>query len=93
MTYPPLTLRIRIVEAGRKKFGLWIPLFLIWPFALIFGIILFPLILLISLLTWPSGKGKKLLFGLPLLFYLICHMRGLRVDVRSATDNVFVNFQ
>ncbi|HER00083.1 MAG TPA: hypothetical protein ENO22_12155 [candidate division Zixibacteria bacterium] len=93
MIYPPLILRIRIGEGGRKKIGLWLPLILLWPFVLIFGVILFPLILLISLLTWYSGKGKKLLFGLPVLFYLICHVRGLRVDVKSTTDNVYVNFQ
>jgi hypothetical protein len=93
MIYPPFILRIRVIEGGIKKIGLWIPLFLLWPLVLVFAIALFPLILIISLLLWPTGKGRKLLLGFPLILYLICNMRGLKVDIRGGSDYVFVNFK
>ncbi|MBD3217563.1 MAG: hypothetical protein GF310_04750 [candidate division Zixibacteria bacterium] len=92
MIYPPSILRIRIMEEGRKKIGLWFPLFLLWPFMLAISILLLPLVLIVSLILWPSGRGKKIILAFPLIFNLICNMRGLRVDVRGANDNVFVNF-
>ncbi len=92
MIYPPLILRIRIMEAGRKKIGLWLPLFLMWPFMLVISILLLPLVLIVSLILWPSGKGKKIILAFPLIFNLICNMRGLRFDVKGSNDNVYVNF-
>jgi hypothetical protein len=44
MKYPPLFFRIRIIEKGAKRIGLWFPALLLW-------IVLLPLILLALFLT------------------------------------------
>ena len=90
MKIPPFWIRLRIVESGKKRISLWLPLFIIGPIVLIVGIILSPLVLIAALILWRSGKGRPLLLGLPMITYLICCMRGLVLDVNSDRNQVFI---
>ena len=89
----PLMLRIRIKNPEGKGFGLWLPLFLIWPIGLVLVLAFAPIVLLLSLILWPFGKGRPLLLAAPMTLYLICHLRGLMVDVKNDEEQVFVKFQ
>ena len=79
MKRPPLIMRVRIRNTD-TKFGLWIPLFLIFPLVAILVIALAPLALLAALIVLPFGYARTVLCA-PALFSVFCAMRGLEVDI------------
>ncbi len=89
MIWPPSLLGIRIggVDSG---FRLWLPLFLIWPPFLLMALALFPLVLLLSLFLWPLGWGRTMLLTGPWFFRMFCALRGLVIDVKSGTNQVYI---
>ncbi|MBM4032589.1 MAG: hypothetical protein FJ291_12495 [Planctomycetes bacterium] len=92
MTWPPSLLRIRIVKGGRKRVGLWLPLLLVWPLAVVLWLVLLPLLLVAAILWWPSGRGKRLLLAGPAIFRVFCALRKLSVDVESPDSTVRIHF-
>ncbi|MFH1651989.1 MAG: hypothetical protein ABID87_07825 [Chloroflexota bacterium] len=90
MKRPPLLMHLRI-HGEEKGFGLWLPLFLLLPLALVVLIVLSPLILIAILALWPSGWGKRALLVLWTSFGMVCALRGLTVDVRSGRQTVYVS--
>jgi hypothetical protein len=74
-----------------RKFGLWLPLFLLLPIALVVLIILSPLILIAILVLWPSGWGKLALHVLKAAGVLFCSMPGLEVDVQRRHECVYIS--
>ena len=89
MIWPPSLLGIRIRNANRG-FGLWLPLFLLWPPFVLAALAMLPLVLLLTLLLWPMGWGKTMLLIGPWFFRMICAFRGLLIDVRSSTSRVYI---
>ena len=90
MNRPPVLMHMRFHNEDRK-FGLWLPLFLLMPLALVVLIILSPLILIAILVLWPSGWGKPALLVIPAVCRFFCSMRGLRVDVQSRNECVYIS--
>lgn len=93
MMLPPVWMRLRIVEGGKNKLRLWFPFVLIWLVFLILMIILSPLVLLASLILWGYGLGKKLLMVGPMLFYVLCALHGLNIQVDSVENQFSISFQ
>lgn len=89
MMCPPSILRLRIHNRSRH-FGLWLPLFIIWPVILVLGLVLLPLLLICAAVLWPSGWGKLVLLGGPALLGLLCAMRGLNVEVKQPLEETLV---
>ena len=92
MMWPPWMLRVSIRNRDRR-IGLWLPLFLAWPLMLILTMALLPVVLLLLLLLWPVGRGRSLLRAGPVLFELLCALRGLLIDVESPTRRVYIGFR
>jgi len=90
MKRPPMLMHMRI-QGERGGFGLWLPLFLLLPLALVVFIILSPLILVATIVLWPSGWGKRALFGLRAALEIFWSMRGLSVDVRNGRQCVSIS--
>jgi hypothetical protein len=90
MKRPPVWMHIKI-QGEHRGFGLWLPLFLLLPLALVVLIILSPLILIGLIILWPSGRGKKALFVLPAAFAVFCSLRGLRVDIQGRHESVYIS--
>ena len=90
MSRPPLWMRMRFSNDD-KTFGLWLPLFLLIPLALVVLIILSPLILIAILVLWPSGCGKLALLVLGASWRIFCSMRGLEVDVQGPKECVYIS--
>jgi len=88
MKRPPLWMRMRIHNED-TKFGLWLPLFLIFPVALVVLIILSPLILIAILVLWPLGWGKTALLIIPAAWRVFCSLRGLKVDIQGRNETVY----
>lgn len=82
MKRPPMLMHMRIQGEGRG-FGLWLPLFLVLPVALVVLIILSPLMFVAAVILWPSGWGRKAFSTLRAAIEVFWSMRGLDVDVHS----------
>lgn len=91
MMWPPSILRIRIAHRGRRGFGLWIPVFLLWPLMLLIVLLAPAIIAAVPKLRHASGAKSAVLSG-PHLLAAFCAARGLRVDVRDEQDSVFIAF-
>ena len=89
MIWPPSLLGFRIRGVG-KGFGLWLPLFLVWPPFVLAALALLPLVFLLALLLWPIGRGRTLLLTGPWFFRMFCALRGLGIDVKSGTTRVSI---
>ncbi len=87
----PLMLKLRINEKNSRGVNLWFPLFLLWIIVLPLLVLVGPIILLVSLLAWPAGKGRMILFSYLMIFKLIWHMSGLKIDVESNEKIIFIN--
>ena len=87
MKRPPMLMHMRI-QGEERGFGLWLPLFLLLPLALVVFIILSPLILVSVLVLWPSGWGKRALLISRAAVEIFWEMRGLKVDVRKGRQIV-----
>ena len=87
MKRPPMLMHMRI-QGEQRGFGLWLPLFLLLPLALVVFIILSPLILVSVLVLWPTGWGKRALLISKAALEMFWEMRGLKVDVRKGRQIV-----
>ena len=92
MTLPPTIMRLRI-QTDERRFGLWLPLFLIWPLIALLVVLLFPIVLILGILLWPTGWGKPLLLGGPALLRVFCALRGIEINVEKPTEQVFISFR
>ncbi len=92
MTFPPSILRLRIRDEGHR-FGLWLPLILIWPVFLALALALAPLVLVTAAILWPTGWGRPLLLAGPVIFRVFCSLKGLEVNVRNESQVVYVHFR
>ena len=90
MKRPPMLMHMRI-QGERRGFGLWLPLFLLLPLALVVFIILSPLILVATIVLWPSGWGKRALLTLRGSVDIFFSMRGLGIDVHSGRQSVSIS--
>ncbi|MDD5127520.1 MAG: hypothetical protein PHR43_05445 [Dehalococcoidales bacterium] len=90
MSWPPMLMHVK-VRGEDTNFGLWLPLFLLWPIVLAVLIILSPLVLAAVLVLWPGGWGRWSLRVLRDSLRVLCAMRGLRVDVRERRQCVYIS--
>jgi hypothetical protein len=74
-----------------RRFGLWLPLFLLLPFLLILLIVLSPLILLAVVILWPSGWGKWILGTVWATLASLSSLRGLEVDVQNENQCFYIS--
>ena len=89
----PLILKLRIKDKNQKRFGIWLPLFLVWLIVLPLLALLAPLVLLAALILWPGGKGRLVLYSYLAIFNLIGNMSGLKVDIQSKDSFVYVDLR
>jgi hypothetical protein len=85
MNRPPMLMHVKI-KNEKSDFGLWLPLFLLFPLALVVLIILSPLILIGILVLLALGQGRWVAWGFRCLWVAIVSswaLRGLRVDVQG----------
>ena len=93
MNCPPMLMHVKI-KNEKANFGLWLPLFLLIPLALVILIILSPLILIALLILWLCGWGRWArlsLRALKVALVAFWSTRGLEVDVRHGNQVVYVS--
>jgi hypothetical protein len=101
MKRPPLLIGVRC-RGEDGTFPIWLPLFLLLPLALALLIAFSPLILAAIIVFRVRGRQLspviRSAFGMlcsvrfiRAAWDVLCSMPGLRVDVRSGTDRVYVS--
>ena len=93
MTWPPAVLGIRVVENGRRKLRLWLPLFMLWPVMPLLAALAPLLLLVASLVKWRGGVSSKVLFAAPQVIAVFWHLRGLEVCVTDTEDHFYLSFR
>ena len=79
----PAILKLKVKEEGSKGINLWLPLFIVWPFLLVFYFI-GAILLLIPVLIVPRLKDIFILYlHMPTL---IAALKGSEIDIQDS-DN------
>ena len=88
---PPMFLRLR-VQGDKHRIRLWIPLIVLWPLVVVVVLLGTPIVaLLVAARSGHRARSRSVLLAGPLLLYVLASLRGLRCDVVSGEDRVFIS--
>ena len=77
---PPMMMWFRF-----RWFAFWLPLFILWPIALLLWLLFLPLVMLSMLVTGRISRFWRVIRLSLATYEVVCAMRGLRIDVRTGT--------
>lgn len=89
----PIWMCLHIVEKGKSRVRLWIPLILVWILLLPLLVLAAPFVLLAAIVTWRRGPGPRLLLLFPLFFSVIWHLPGLHIEVESPANRILIHLR
>ncbi len=75
----PSIMNLKIHSGERFKLRLWLPLFIVWPFAFVFLLLLLPFLVLAEIVLRLANARIYLFAMIGALFSLISAMQGLTV--------------
>ena len=85
------------IDTEDHYINLWLPLFIIGPFAFIILFILFllllPFMLIASIILWRWDFWRPTFYFWPAIFSLLAGLRGLEVDIDHHEDQVYIAFK
>ena len=84
---PPVLLRVRI-EDDKRRLRLWIPLIVLWPLVVVVVLLGTPVV---AVRSGHCARVRSVLLAGPLLLYALASLRGLRCNVISGADRVFIS--
>jgi hypothetical protein len=79
------------VKNEKSDFGIWLPLFLLFPLALVVLLVLSPLIFIAILILLGLGQERWVEWGFRCLWVAITSswaLRGLQVDVQGRNNEI-----
>ena len=88
----PLIVRLKVKEPGRRGFGLWFPVIIVWALLAALMLVLLPFVLLAALVTLGRGPGPRLFLVYPLLGSVLWHLGGLTIDVDQKDSEFLIDF-
>ena len=88
----PLMMKIQIPNKSGNFINLYLPLFIAWLILFPLLLLLLPFALLIAGLTWNSGQGRLILLFYPMLLSLLWQLRGLKIDIHSKSNQIYLSF-
>lgn len=88
----PLMMKLKIPREGKKPFNIYLPVFVAWILVFAVFLLCLPFILIAGIFTWHLGYGKIALAAFPMVFHLLWHMRGLKIDVEGKNETVYMSF-
>ena len=90
MRLPPAILDLRVASRDRRPVHLWLPLFLLWPVFLVFGILALVLTILADVVLLLVGQPyHRYTILLIRSFGALCETRGIVIrvsDEKAAVD-------
>jgi hypothetical protein len=88
----PMFVRFKVKQPGRRGFGLWFPVIIVWIMLAALMLVLLPFVLLAALFTWRHGPGVRVLLAYPMLASVLWNLGGLVIDVDKNTRALFIDF-
>jgi len=92
VSLPPLVMRWQASDGGRRA-PLWIPLFLLWPLALVLLLLLSPFLMVAAAVMWGGAWCRRLPRVAWALARCVCSLRGLEVDFRKGEERFFISMK
>jgi hypothetical protein len=88
MILPPSVIRLRTYGNDRRKMNLWLPVCMLWPPVVLIALLLTPIA--VPVLWFAAGRGRRrwAVMAGPVLFYLLCALRGFKFEAGNAEDGV-----
>ena len=83
MRMPPYLISLRVMDQGRTKFRLWLPLFLLWLVLLPLLVLALVVTVLLDLLTRPMGNAFRFTRFLFAVIGVMGAARGTEVQVAT----------
>lgn len=87
---PPMFLRLR-VQGDKRRIRLWIPLIVLWPVIVVVVLLGTPVALVVVARSGHRAQIRSVLLAGPLLLYVLASLRGLRCNVVSGENRVFIS--
>lgn len=87
----PSVMNLKIHSGDRFKLRLWLPLFILWPFALVLFFLLLPFLVIAEIVLRLANARIYLFAILGCMFSLCSALRGLTVKVDNARHNSLVD--
>ncbi len=95
MNWPPYVMKLK-VRNPRHDVGIWLPLFLLGPIALVFLLAFFAIVLVFAILatvfTWQLKWWRPVIVGFPAVLRVLWSLKGLAVDVQGNDGQVEIKF-
>ena len=88
----PTMVCINVAGRDEKRFKIVFPIVVIWILLLAIMLLFVPLMIIVSLIIWPTGYGRLLLLFPVSFFETIFAMRDLMVDVKSKNEIFYISF-
>ncbi len=80
---PPMVMWFKV-----QWFGMWIPLFLLWPIVLVLLVLLLPLVFLGMAIAGRLSKFWVVLRIILASYSMICSMRGLQIEIQKENSTL-----
>ena len=94
MNIPPAILDLRVRPSDGRRVHLWLPLFLLWPFALALGILALVLTILVDFVLIVLGKRyHHYTILLARSFGALCETRGMVIRVNDGKTAIDMTIQ
>ncbi len=94
MKLPPALTRVRFIRPGGRRFGLWVPVFLLWPLLFPLGLVALAIAALADAILYASGRTyhhyTRLVAG---LFALLGETRGTIVRVDGPETDIHIEIR
>jgi hypothetical protein len=84
-------MNLKIHSGDRFKLRLWLPLFIVWPFAFVIIFLLLPFLVIAELVLRLANTRTYLFAIIGALFSLISALQGLTVRVDNGKHNSLVD--
>jgi len=88
----PIMMHLRVRQAGRRGFGFFFPIIIIWIILAALLLVLLPFMLLAAILTWRRGPGRFLVLLYPMLASILWNLSGLHVETKDAENEFLISF-
>jgi hypothetical protein len=89
----PAIISIRVVEDGKRKLWLWLPMFVLWPVVICLLTVAFVFVYIACLVSGAFMRGALLFPMIGGLFQVFGSMRGLKTEIRNEHENSLVDIK
>ncbi len=88
MSVPPLVLDLRVAQADRRPFRLWLPLFLLWPLVLVAFVVAVAVAAAMDAVALAGGRPHHTTAFVIGVFSALTDARGTEFDIENEKTTV-----